>query len=88
MGLFIMLVVGAIIGWLASMVMNDAHEGVFLNMVFGIAGAVIAGMVINPLMGGGNIMRGDLNLMSLVASFLGAVALLVVVNLFRRGSVR
>jgi uncharacterized membrane protein YeaQ/YmgE (transglycosylase-associated protein family) len=88
MGLIILLVVGGIIGWLASMVMNDAGNGIFLNIVVGIVGAVIAGFVINPLIGGGNIMRGNFNVMSLVASFLGAVVLLAIVNLFRRGSVR
>jgi uncharacterized membrane protein YeaQ/YmgE (transglycosylase-associated protein family) len=87
MGLIILLLVGAIIGWLASMVMNDAHEGVFLNMVVGIVGAVIGGLVISPLTGGGNIVRADLNLMSLVAPFLGAIVALAVVNVIRRGSI-
>jgi uncharacterized membrane protein YeaQ/YmgE (transglycosylase-associated protein family) len=88
MGLIILLVVGGIIGWLASIVMRDAQQGIFLNIVVGIVGAVIAGFVINPLIGGGNIMRGNFNVMSLVASFLGAVVLLAIVNLFRRGSIR
>jgi uncharacterized membrane protein YeaQ/YmgE (transglycosylase-associated protein family) len=89
MGLIILLVVGGILGWLASMVMRtDAQQGIFLNIVVGIVGSVIAGFVINPLIGGGNIMRGNFNVMSLVASFLGAVVLLAIVNLFRRGSIR
>ena len=88
MGLIILLVVGGIIGWLASMVMRDAGQGILLNIVVGIVGAVIAGFVINPLIGGGNIMSGNFNVMSLVASFLCAVVLLGIVNLIRRGSVR
>jgi uncharacterized membrane protein YeaQ/YmgE (transglycosylase-associated protein family) len=88
MGLIILLVVGGIIGWLASLVMRDAGQGILLNIVVGVVGAVIAGFVINPLIGGGNIMRGNFNAMSLLASFLGAVVLLGIVNLIRRGSVR
>jgi uncharacterized membrane protein YeaQ/YmgE (transglycosylase-associated protein family) len=68
--------------------MRDAGQGILLNIVVGIVGAVIAGFVINPLIGGGNIMRGNFSAMSLVASFLGAVVLLGIVNLIRRGSVR
>jgi uncharacterized membrane protein YeaQ/YmgE (transglycosylase-associated protein family) len=63
-------------------------EGILMNVIVGIVGAIIAGLVINPLIGGGNIMSGNFNAMSLVASFLGAVVLLAIVNLFRRGSVR
>ncbi len=89
MGLIILLVVGGLIGWLASMVMRtDAQQGVLLNIVVGIVGALVAGFVINPLIGAGNIMSGNFNVMSLFASFLGAVVLLAIVNLFRRGSVR
>ena len=47
-------------------------EGLVLDIVVGIVGAIIAGFLINPLIGGGNIMNGSFNAMSLVASFLGA----------------
>lgn len=89
MGLIILLVVGGLIGWVASMVMRtDAQQGVLLNVVVGIVGALLAGFLLNPLIGGGNIMSGDLSLSALLVSFLGAVVLLAIVNLFRRGSVR
>jgi uncharacterized membrane protein YeaQ/YmgE (transglycosylase-associated protein family) len=87
MGLIILLVVGGIIGWLASIVMRHP-EGIVMNIIVGIVGALIAGFLINPLIGGGNIMSGNFNAMSLVASFLGAVVLLAIVNLIRRGSAR
>ncbi len=89
MGLIILILVGGIIGWLASMVMRtDAQQGVLLNVVVGIVGALLAGFILNPLIGGGNIMNGDLSAQSLIVSFLGAVVLLAIVNLVRRGSVR
>lgn len=89
MGLIILVLVGGVIGWLASMVMRtDAQQGVLLNVVVGIVGALLAGFILNPMIGGGNIMNGDLSASSLIVSFLGAVVLLAIVNLVRRGSVR
>ncbi|RZI54786.1 MAG: GlsB/YeaQ/YmgE family stress response membrane protein [Pseudomonas sp.] len=89
MGLIILLIVGGVIGWLASLVMRtDASQGIFLNIVVGIVGALLAGFLLNPLVGGGNIMGGDFSMSALLMSFLGAVVLLAIVNLFRRGSAR
>lgn len=89
MGLIILLVVGGVLGWLASIIMRtDGHQGIVLNVVVGIVGALLAGFIINPLIGGGNIMSGDLSGSSLLVSLLGAVVLLAVVNLVRRGSMR
>jgi uncharacterized membrane protein YeaQ/YmgE (transglycosylase-associated protein family) len=85
MGIIIWLVVGGIIGWLASIVMRtDAQQGIFLNIIVGIVGAFIAGLIIN----GGSINNAGIDARSLIASFIGAVVLLAIVNLFRRGSVR
>ncbi len=89
MNIIIILVVGGILGWLASVVMRtDAQQGVFLNVVVGIVGAVLAGYVVTPLIGGSPITQGSFDVRSLIASFLGAVVLLGIVNLLRRGSVR
>lgn len=84
----IWLIVGAIIGWLAGMVMGD-RESTVLNIVIGIVGAFIGGLVV-PLLGfsGANINNGDFSLYSLIVSFIGAVILLAIVNAVRRGSVR
>ncbi|MCB2059508.1 MAG: GlsB/YeaQ/YmgE family stress response membrane protein [Novosphingobium sp.] len=85
----LVLIMGGIIGWLASLLMNtDAQQGIFLNIVVGIVGALIAGVLITPLIGGAPITSGSFDLLSLFASFLGAVILLAVINLFRRGSMR
>jgi uncharacterized membrane protein YeaQ/YmgE (transglycosylase-associated protein family) len=89
MGLIILLIVGGLIGWVASMIMRtDAQQGVLLNIVVGIVGALIAGFLLNPLIGGGNIMSGDLSISAILVSLLGAVVLLAIVNMFRRGTVR
>jgi len=89
MGLIILIVIGGVLGWLASLVMKtNGQQGIFLNIVVGIVGALLAGFIINPLIGGGNIMNGDYSISSLLVSFLGAVALLAIVNMVRRGSSR
>jgi uncharacterized membrane protein YeaQ/YmgE (transglycosylase-associated protein family) len=89
MNIIILLVVGGVLGWLASIVMRtDGQQGIFLNVVVGIVGAILAGFIITPLIGGAPITNGGFDIMSLVASFLGAVVLLAIVNLFRRGRVR
>ena len=89
MNLIIWLVVGGVIGWLASMVMRtDAQQGVLLNVIVGIIGAVLGGWLISPLIGAGTINQSDFSLAGLIVSFLGAVILLAIVNLFRRGRVR
>lgn len=89
MNIIIMLVVGGILGWLASIVMRtDGQQGIFLNVIVGIVGAILAGFIITPLIGGAPITSGNFDVMSLVSSFIGAVVLLAIVNLFRRGRVR
>ncbi len=85
----IWIVVGGILGWLASMVMKtDAEQGMILNVVVGIVGAFLGGWLLSPLLGSGTINSDDFSLTSLLVSFLGAVVLLAVVNLLRRGKAR
>jgi uncharacterized membrane protein YeaQ/YmgE (transglycosylase-associated protein family) len=86
MGFIVWLIVGGIIGWLASLVMRtDAQQGIILNIVVGIIGAVIAGLIF----GGGNINNSNpLDLTNILWSLLGAIVLLAIVNLIRRGTVR
>jgi uncharacterized membrane protein YeaQ/YmgE (transglycosylase-associated protein family) len=89
MGLIVVLVVGGIIGWLASMVMRtDAQQGIILNIVVGIVGALLGGFLLAPLIGGASITTGAMDIRSLIVSFLGAIILLAIVNLFRRNAVR
>jgi uncharacterized membrane protein YeaQ/YmgE (transglycosylase-associated protein family) len=83
------LIVGGVLGWLASMVMRtDKQQGVILNVVVGIVGAFLGGLVISPLLGRGTINQSDFSLGGLLVSFLGAVILLAIVNFFRKGRAR
>jgi uncharacterized membrane protein YeaQ/YmgE (transglycosylase-associated protein family) len=85
MNLIIWLVVGGLIGWVASLLMDtDARQGLVLNVVVGIVGAFIGGYFFGPLVGGGTINQADFSLPSLGVSLLGAVILLAAVKLFRR----
>ena len=89
MNLLIWLVVGGVIGWLASLIMHtDASQGILLNVVVGIVGAMLGGWLISPLMGVGTINQSNFSIGALVVSLVGAVILLAIVNLFRRRSVR
>ena len=85
----IWIIVGGILGWLASIVMRtDAQQGTLLNIIVGIVGALLAGWVLSPLFGISTINQGNFSLPAPLVSLLGAVILLAIVNLFRRGSVR
>jgi len=81
------LIVGAIIGWLASQLMGQS-EGLLLNIVVGIVGAFLAGLVVTPLLGIGTINQGNFSLPALIVSLVGAIALLAIVSIFRRGTAR
>lgn len=88
MNIIIMLFVGGVIGWLASIIMGtDGQQGVVLNIVIGILGAVLSGYLVTPFLGGSPITTGALDLKSLLVSLLGAVILLAILSFFRRGSV-
>ena len=83
MGFIVWLIIGGVIGWLASLVMRtDGQQGIILNIVVGIVGAVIAGLIF----GGGNINQDPMDITNILVSLVGAVILLAIVNLVRRGS--
>lgn len=85
----IWIILGGILGWLASLIMRtNAQQGVFLDIIIGIIGAFLGGLLLAPLFGTGTINQNDFSLSGLLVSLLGAVILLAVVNLFRRGAVR
>jgi uncharacterized membrane protein YeaQ/YmgE (transglycosylase-associated protein family) len=85
MGIIIWLVIGGIVGWLASIIMRtDAQQGVLLNVVVGIVGAFLGGLIFSR----GDINEAPLNVTAFIVSLVGAIILLAIVNLFRRGSIR
>jgi uncharacterized membrane protein YeaQ/YmgE (transglycosylase-associated protein family) len=84
MSFILWIVVGGVLGWLASIVMKRNDQmGIILNVVVGIVGAFLGGLLLAPLFGTGTINRGDFSIGSLFISFLGAIILLFIVNLIR-----
>lgn len=84
-GWIVAIIVGGVIGWLASLVMNrDASMGIFWNIVVGVIGALIGALI-----GGGGVAGlAAFDIWALIAAFIGAVVLLAIVNLVQRGRVR
>jgi uncharacterized membrane protein YeaQ/YmgE (transglycosylase-associated protein family) len=87
MNLIIWLIVGGLIGWIASILMRHP-EGVLMDVVVGIVGALLAGFLLSPLLGVATINQGSFSAGSLMVSLLGSIILLAAVNLFRRGTAR
>ena len=85
MSFILWLIVGGLLGWVASMIMgtND-KQGIILNIIVGIVGAFLGGLLLAPLFGTGTINQGDFSIASLLVSLVGAVILLAIVNFFRR----
>jgi uncharacterized membrane protein YeaQ/YmgE (transglycosylase-associated protein family) len=89
MNIIIWLIVGGVIGWIASLIMRtDGQQGILMNIVVGIVGAFVGGLLISPLIGAGSINNAGLSAGTVVVSLGGAVILLALVNMFRRGRPR
>jgi len=88
--LIIALVVGGVIGWLASLIMNrDASMGIFWNVVVGCIGSVLGRLCFNWFTGATTGLRDTpFQPMTLLVAFGGAVVLLAIMNLIQRGRVR
>ncbi len=86
MGIIVWLIMGGLVGWIASMIMGtNAQQGIILNIVVGIVGALIGGWLIGPLIGAGSINDG-VTIMSFIVSLIGAIILLAIVSFFRRSA--
>lgn len=89
MNFIIWIVIGGVLGWLASIVMKtNAQQGIFLNIIVGVVGALLGGWLLAPLFGTGTINQNDFSISALLISLVGAVILLAIVNLFRTGKAR
>ena len=85
MGILVWLVVGGLVGWVASLIMKtDGSQGIILNVVVGIVGALLAGFFISPLVGIPTINDNTLSIGSLLVSLVGAVILIALVKMVRR----
>ena len=88
MSIIVWLVMGGLVGWIASMIMGtNGQQGIILNVVVGIVGAIIGGWLIGPLLGAGSINDG-ITVTSFVVSLVGAVLLLAILSFFQRSSAR
>lgn len=81
------IIVGALSGWLASLIMKrDGSMGAIANIIVGIIGALLGGFIVNTLGGDGSLSGFDLR--TILISLLGSVVLLAIVNFFSRGKAR
>ncbi|MEO1220594.1 MAG: GlsB/YeaQ/YmgE family stress response membrane protein [Pseudomonadota bacterium] len=89
LGFIWFIIMGGLIGWVASMIMNrDASMGKFLNVVVGIVGSFIGNTLFSFILGSGSIGGWPPDIMGIVSALIGAVVLLGVLNLIQRGNVR
>jgi uncharacterized membrane protein YeaQ/YmgE (transglycosylase-associated protein family) len=87
MNIIIWLVIGGLVGWVASMLMGtDGRQGIVLNVVVGIVGAFLGGFLFSSLFGTSTINQGNFTISGLLVSLLGAVVLLAVLKLVRRAA--
>lgn len=83
MNFVVWLIVGGLVGWVASMIMRtNGQQGLLLNIIVGIVGAFLAGLVLTPLLGIATINQNNFSLPGLLISLMGAIILLAVVKLF------
>jgi len=88
MNLIIWLIISELIDWIASLIMGtDAQQGIFLNVLVGVIGAFLAGMLLTPLFGINTINQNNFSLGAMLVSLLGAIILLAIVGLFRHRTV-
>ncbi len=82
MGILLWIIFGALVGWIASLVMNtDAEQGAVLNITVGVVGAVIGGWIMSYF---GESPVTGFNLYSFVVALIGSVVLIAIVKLLRR----
>ena len=89
MGLVFLIVIGGMLGWLAAIIVRaETGPARLRNILMGIAGALVAGLVINPLIGGGNLLEGQYGIAALLIALTGSVVVLLAVNLWRDRELR
>jgi uncharacterized membrane protein YeaQ/YmgE (transglycosylase-associated protein family) len=85
MNFVIWLIAGALVGWAASRIMKTSgQQGLIIDIVVGIVGALLAGYFLSPLIGVSTINQGNFSIPALLMSLAGAVILLFLVRLIRR----
>ena len=89
MGLVFLVVLGAILGWLAAIITRaQSVRAMFWNVAAGVAGALGTGLVVGPLLGLGSILDGRYSIDGLLTALAGAIVVLFAVNVLRNREVR
>lgn len=90
MGLLFMVVVGAILGWLAAIMLKiEAPRGILLNITAGVAGALLTGLFVGPLLlGSASLLSGYYRVGSLLLSLVGSLVVIATFNVFWRRQLR
>ena len=84
MNIIVWLVIGGLIGWVASMLMGtDGRQGIFLNVVVGIIGAALGGWLFGGALSSSTINQGHMSLSGIMVSLVGAIILIAVLKMFR-----
>lgn len=87
MHFIIALVMGGIIGWLAGMAMRDTG-GIIWNVLVGCVGSIVGSLLLGAFSHGGHLTTNPFDPRTLLVAFVGAVVLLAIYNLIKRGTVR
>ena len=89
MGLVFLIVIGGMLGWLAAIIVRaETGPSRLRNILIGVAGALVTGLVVNPLIGGSDLLAGQYNVDSLLLALAGSAMLLLAINLWRDGELR
>jgi len=89
MGLLFMIVIGAILGWLTTIVLRiEAPRGILLNVVAGVAGALVMGLLVAPLLGSASLLGDSYGVWSVLLSLAGAVVAVAALNYLARENLR
>ncbi len=82
MSILLWVIFGGLVGWIASLIMRtDPEQGIFLNIVIGIIGAVIGGWIMSSV---GQTGVSGFNVYSFIVALIGSVILIGLVKLVRR----
>ena len=89
MGLVFLIIIGGMLGWLSAIIARaESGPARLLNIAMGIAGALVAGLVVNPLLGGASLLDGQYSVSALLIALTGSVTVLLAINLLRSRELR
>jgi uncharacterized membrane protein YeaQ/YmgE (transglycosylase-associated protein family) len=89
MGLVFLVVLGGILGWLAAIILDaEDRRDLTLNLIAGVAGSTVTGLVVSPMVGGGTLLNDTYSVSALMLALVGALAAIAGANLFRHVQLR